>query len=81
MTTGTFWGAYYAPSDPTRQTVYGLDVTSGIDVLHIDRTQARTEVAPIPNRWMSGVSFSGAKASPTFGFACPLLLSTVPSPS
>ncbi len=81
VTQGTFWGAYYAPSDPKREIVYGLDVTSGIDVLKIDRTQGATEVAPIPNRWMSGVSFSGAKPSATFGFACPLLLSTVPSPS
>ena len=37
VTTGTFWGAYYAPSDPTRSIVYGLDVTSGIDVLKIDQ--------------------------------------------
>jgi hypothetical protein len=34
---GTFWAAYFAPTDPKRETVYALDVTSGIDVLHIDR--------------------------------------------
>lgn len=78
VTQGTFWGAYYAPTDPKREIVYGLDVTSGIDVLRIDRSQAKTEVAPVPDRWMSGVSFNGAKPSATFGFACPLLLSTVP---
>ncbi|MEA2126481.1 MAG: hypothetical protein QOI80_3263 [Solirubrobacteraceae bacterium] len=76
VTTGMFWAAYYAPSDPSRQTVYGLDVTGGIDVLHIDRSTMATRVAPIPKRWMSGVSFRGPKPSPTFGFACPLLLST-----
>ena len=37
---GTFWAAYFAPSDPTGQTVYGLDTAGGIDVLHIDRSQA-----------------------------------------
>jgi hypothetical protein len=36
-TQGTFWGAYFAPTDPRGETVYALDVTSGIDVLHIDR--------------------------------------------
>ena len=34
---GTFWGAYFAPADPQREIVYGLDTTSGIDVLHIER--------------------------------------------
>jgi hypothetical protein len=36
-TQGTFWGAYFAPTDPERETVYAIDVTSGVDVLHIER--------------------------------------------
>ena len=77
VTSGMFWAAYYAPTDPTRQTVYALDVLGGIDVLHIDRSSMATRRAPIPRRWMSGVSFTGARPSPTFGFACPQLLGTM----
>ena len=44
---GTFWGAYYAPTDPKREIVYGLDVTSGIDVLqdrpHAERDRGRAD--------------------------------------
>jgi hypothetical protein len=80
VTSGTFWGAYYAPSDPTRSIVYGLDVTSGIDVLKIDRSapavNMRTARAPVPQRWLAG-SLPTAQPSPTWGFACPLLASVV----
>ncbi len=38
------WGALFAPTDPTRQTVYSLDFARGIDVLHIDR-----DVEPDPD--------------------------------
>jgi hypothetical protein len=76
VTTGTFWGAYYAPTDPTRQTVYALDIQNGIDVLHIDRGKSastmRSVRAPIASSWLK----PGARklrASPTWGFACPLL--------
>ena len=44
-TTGTFWAAYFAPLDPTHGTVYALDLTSGIDVLYVDRT-SRAVKAP-----------------------------------
>ena len=36
-TGGSFWAAYFAPSDPKREIVYALDTAGGIDVLHIDR--------------------------------------------
>ena len=39
-TSGTFWGAYFAPTDPEHEIVYALDVTSGVDVLRIDRSGA-----------------------------------------
>jgi hypothetical protein len=39
-TQGSFWGAYFAPSDPRQEIVYAIDVTSGIDVLRIDRSDA-----------------------------------------
>jgi hypothetical protein len=83
VTSGMFWAAYYAPSDPKREIVYGLDVTGGIDVLRIDRAAsvpART--APIPRRWMSGVRFDAVgRPHPTFGFACPRLLSVRGAPA
>lgn len=31
------WAAYFAPTDKGRRTVYVLDATSGIEILHIDR--------------------------------------------
>jgi LVIVD repeat len=34
---GLFWGALFAPTDPTGSTVYGLDHSRGIDVLALDR--------------------------------------------
>jgi hypothetical protein len=78
VTNGMFWGAYYAPSDPTRQTVYGLDVTGGIDVLHLDRGGSRTPAtlptvkAPVLARWTS-VREQAALPSSKWGYACPLL--------
>lgn len=37
VTQGSFWAAYYAPSDPKQQIVYALDTVGGIDVLKFDR--------------------------------------------
>jgi hypothetical protein len=34
---GLFWGALFAPTDPTGSTVYALDHSRGIDVLALDR--------------------------------------------
>jgi hypothetical protein len=85
VTAGTFWAAYFAPTDPTRQTVYGLNVAGGIDVLHIDRGSGAAQHrarggggapavrAPIPERWRQRPRQNLLIASPTFGFACPLL--------
>ena len=36
-----FWGALFAPTDPTGSTVYALDHSRGIDVLALDRTALR----------------------------------------
>jgi hypothetical protein len=38
---GLFWGALFAPTDPTGSTVYALDHSRGIDVLAIDRGALR----------------------------------------
>jgi hypothetical protein len=64
-TTGTFWAAYFAPADPS--IVYGLDVTSGIDVLRLGDTSAARRA---PAR-LRGVSFG--TPSSRWGFACPLV--------
>jgi hypothetical protein len=37
-----FWGAVYAPTDPTRQTLYAIDHRRGIDVITIDRSRLQT---------------------------------------
>ena len=75
---GMFWAAYFAPTDPTKQTVYGLDTEGGIDVLHIDRgkggsmARSRTVRAPILRRWLTGPR-TKLTADARFGAACPLL--------
>ena len=67
-TTGTFWAAYFAPLDPTHGTVYGLDLTSGIDVLYVDRSStARATRAGVAVR-----ASKRLKPSSRWGFACPL---------
>ena len=38
---GLFWGALFAPTDPTGSTVYALDHSRGIDVLALDRSALR----------------------------------------
>jgi hypothetical protein len=68
-TTGTFWAAYFAPKDPTHGTVYGLDVTSGIDVLYLDRTSSAAVKAPARVS-----SLRRAQPSSRWGFACPLVV-------
>jgi hypothetical protein len=68
-TTGTFWGAYFAPTDPTHQIVYALDTTSGVDVLRINRTSAQRAVAA-PAKVLAGTRIF--TASPRWGFACQL---------
>ena len=45
-TTGTFWAAYFAPQRSDARNVYGLDVTSGVDVLYVDRGRPRGEARP-----------------------------------
>jgi hypothetical protein len=72
-TTGTFWAAYFAPGDPTGQTVYGLDTAGGIDVLHIDRPSGGMKERRKPAS-SSDLSSGSQTATPTrrWGFACPL---------
>jgi hypothetical protein len=71
-TTGTFWAAYFAPTDPAHETVYALDTTSGIDVLHVDRG------GPAVRKSASLRDLAAARpwgrASKRWGFACRLPL-------
>jgi hypothetical protein len=73
VTAGTFWGAYYAPTDPTGQTVYALDTAGGIDVLQIDRGAAKRSVEAPKNALIARFKNQTTRESPQFGFACPLL--------
>ena len=67
---GEFWAAYFAPSDPTHQVVYGLDVAGGIDVLKIDRSGG---AAPAVRAPAHEIARAGTLTPhPTFRFACPL---------
>jgi hypothetical protein len=75
ISAGTYWGAYFAPTDPDRETVYAIDTAGGIDVLRIDRGAAAPAVAaPVLSRWTheSATAVRFEKSS-TWGFACPLL--------
>lgn len=67
---GEFWAAYFAPSDPSHQVVYGLDVAGGIDVLKIDRSGAGAPAVNAPARAIARAST--LTPHPTFRFACPL---------
>ncbi|MEA2496176.1 MAG: hypothetical protein QOJ29_4087 [Thermoleophilaceae bacterium] len=79
VTAGTFWGAYYAPTDPKRQIVYGVDSVTGIDVLRFDRHGkpmggGKTVRAPVLNRWWTtNDGFKRFLASSKWGFVCPIL--------
>jgi hypothetical protein len=68
-TTGTFWAAYFAPTDPTQQIVYALDTTSGVDVLRVNRSAATRTVAAPAQVLGEARTFI---ASPRWGFACQL---------
>jgi len=46
---GMVWGALFAPTDPSGETVYALDHSRGIDVLALDRPALRP-VRRIPAR-------------------------------
>jgi hypothetical protein len=68
---GEFWAAYFAPSDPTHQVVYGLDVAGGIDVLKIDRSGgAAAPAVRAPAREIARAAT--LTPHPTLRFACPL---------
>jgi hypothetical protein len=76
--TTMMWASYFAPTDKTGQTVYALDFTTGIHVLHIERPKntkkmelaSPTVVAPVRASWRAAPA--GVLPSPTFGYACPL---------
>ena len=73
VTQGTFWAAYFAPTDRTGQTVYGLNATGGIDVLHIARRSGAPPTrAPIPAEWLAPVGFVYQQPSAKWGFSCPV---------
>jgi hypothetical protein len=73
VTAGSFWAAHYAPADPTRQTVYGLDTASGIDVLHIDRPDTGMKERRKPTKESElAEGQPWGTPSPRWGFACPL---------
>ena len=78
VTEGTFWAAYYAPTDPKREVIYALDTVTGVDVLEFNRApnpmQAKTVRAPILNRWLTADDgFKRFVPTSKWGYACPLL--------
>jgi hypothetical protein len=74
--TGTFWVAYFAPTDPKREIVYGLDTAGGIDVLRIDRSgkmPTRTVPAAAVRAQLARTQ-TVAATSPRWRFACAIPL-------
>jgi hypothetical protein len=73
VTQGTFWAAYFAPTDPERETVYALDTTSGLDVLHIERPEGGMKPRRKPAS-ESELSARTAWGTPSgrWGYACRL---------
>ena len=78
---GETWSALFAPTDPTGQTVYALDVVRGIEVLHVDRSGLTKTSAPVRRSWVqrtskatSSVGFRTGFSTPSrYGFVCRLL--------
>ena len=64
VTRGTFWAAYVAPTDPSRETVCALDTRSGLDALHIELCDTGMK----PRRKPA----CEAEPSPRWGYACRL---------
>lgn len=65
-TKGETWSAIFAPTDPSGQTVYALDVVRGIDVLHIDRSSLGTKKAPVRRSWVRRSSTASASKRVSF---------------
>jgi hypothetical protein len=81
---GSTWAAYWSPTDTSGQIVYTADAYRGVDVLRIDgggrkgkhgKKRAKRVRAPVPKRWFGTPTRQQAafKASPTFGFVCPVV--------
>jgi hypothetical protein len=67
---GRLLGGDFAPSDPSHQVVYGLDVAGGIDVLKIARSDAAAPAVDAPARAIARATT--LTPHETFRFACPL---------
>ncbi len=67
-TAGTFWAAYFAPADPS--IVYGLDTTTGVDVLKVSSTSATRRRSVSTADLLKGRRFGIPNSR--WGFACPL---------
>ena len=61
------WAAYWAPTDPTGEIVYSVDLARGIDILQIERPapDAPGKKAPVRKKWMS----DGTTSSPAAQFS------------
>ena len=71
-TAGTFWAAYFAPADPKRQVVYGIDTAGGIDVLRIDRSRKAMRTVRAPTRGLAKAPAARYEASRKYGMVCSL---------
>ena len=69
-TTGTFWAAYFAPTDPAHETVYALDTTSGSTCCTSTAAPGRREACV--GRAGCARAWGSCTRSSRWGFACPL---------
>jgi len=71
-TAGSFWAAYFAPSDPKRQVVYGIDTAGGIDVLRINRSKKALRTVRAPTKGLAKAPAARYQASKKYGMVCSL---------
>ena len=71
-TAGSFWAAYFAPSDPKREVVYGIDTAGGIDVLRIDRSRKSMRTVQAPTKGLAKAPAERYEPSQKYGMVCSL---------
>lgn len=76
---GQTFSALFPPTDPKGEIFYALDLTRGIDVMRLDRTDLAPREAPLRRSWIAstraGMRFAGSRGTRPgrFGWVCRLV--------